>query len=133
MPGAHRLGCSQNPLPQESLAVFKQALRPRLPRADSIALTPEPGDLTRQSTKNGYIVHMSYLTLEVEIDHGRVSTKEPSKLPEKASGLLTILQPEAAGLPKLTPLEALDALQKHLQLDAGKAAAWMATARDARR
>jgi ABC-type phosphate transport system ATPase subunit len=36
-------------------------------------------------------------------------------------------------LPKLTPLEALDALQKHLRLDAGKAADWMATVREARR
>jgi len=76
---------------------------------------------------------MSYLTLEVEIDHGTVTTKEPSKLPEKASGLLTILQPKSGGFPKLTPLEALDALQKHLHLDTGKAAAWMSTVRDARR
>jgi hypothetical protein len=36
---------------------------------------------------------MSYLTLEVEIDHGRVSAKGPEALPEKASGLLTILNP----------------------------------------
>lgn len=36
---------------------------------------------------------MSYLTLEVEIDHGRVLSKGPEALPEKASGLLTILDP----------------------------------------
>lgn len=36
---------------------------------------------------------MSYRTLEVEIDHGRVSSKGPERLPEKASGLLTILNP----------------------------------------
>jgi hypothetical protein len=36
---------------------------------------------------------MSYLTLEVEIDHGRVSPKGAEALPEKASGLLTILHP----------------------------------------
>jgi hypothetical protein len=36
---------------------------------------------------------MSYRTLEVEIDHGRVLTKGPETLPEKASGLLTILNP----------------------------------------
>jgi hypothetical protein len=76
---------------------------------------------------------MSYLTMEVEIDHGKVTTKEPSKLPEKASGLLTIFQPEISGMPKRTPLEALDALQKHLRIDAGKAAEWMATVREARR
>ena len=36
---------------------------------------------------------MSYLTLEVEIDHGKVTAKAPSKLPDKAGGLLTIFQP----------------------------------------
>jgi hypothetical protein len=36
---------------------------------------------------------MSYLTLEVDIDHGRVSPKGAEALPEKASGLLTILNP----------------------------------------
>lgn len=39
---------------------------------------------------------MCYLTLEVEIDHGRITAKEPEKLPEKASGLLTILRSEDA-------------------------------------
>ena len=36
---------------------------------------------------------MSYLTVEVEIDHGRVSSKGAETLPLKASGLLTILEP----------------------------------------
>ena len=36
---------------------------------------------------------MSYLTVEVEIDHGHVSSKGAEALPEKASGLLTILDP----------------------------------------
>src|SRR5437867_7233329 len=36
---------------------------------------------------------MSYVTVEVEIDHGRIVPREPGQLPEKASGLLTILQP----------------------------------------
>jgi len=76
---------------------------------------------------------MSYLTMEVEIDHGKVVTKEPSKLPEKASGLLTIFQPEASETSKLTPLQALDALQKYLRLDAARAADWMTTVREARR
>ena len=40
---------------------------------------------------------MSYVTLEVEIDHGRIVPCEPDKLPEKASGLLTIL-PAPGGL-----------------------------------
>jgi hypothetical protein len=74
---------------------------------------------------------MSYLTLEVEIDHGKVVSKDPSKLPEKASGLLTIFQADAA--PKISPLQALDALQKHLRLDAKKASQWMSAVREARR
>jgi hypothetical protein len=51
---------------------------------------------------------MSYLTLEVEIDHGKGVTKGPSKLPDKARGLLTIFQPDEPV--KLDPLQALDAL-----------------------
>ena len=76
---------------------------------------------------------MSYLTLEVEIDRGRVVAKEPGRLPEKGSGLLTILQSDEDGQPQLSPLQALDALRKHLKLDDAKAAAWMDTVRDARR
>ncbi|MBI4323889.1 MAG: hypothetical protein HY674_01355 [Chloroflexi bacterium] len=40
---------------------------------------------------------MSYLTLEVDIDHGKVVPKEPDKMPESGRGLLTILQPAASG------------------------------------
>jgi hypothetical protein len=36
---------------------------------------------------------MSYVTVEVDIDHGRVSPKGAEILPEEASGLLTILNP----------------------------------------
>jgi len=36
---------------------------------------------------------MSYITVEVEIDHGRILPRGTEKLPEKASGLLTILPP----------------------------------------
>ena len=39
---------------------------------------------------------MSYLTVEVEIDHGRIVPREPEKLPEKGNGLLTILEPAAS-------------------------------------
>jgi hypothetical protein len=76
---------------------------------------------------------MSYLTLEVEINHGHVVAKEPGRLPEKGSGLLTILHSDESGRPRLTPLQALDALQKHLQLDPEKAAKWMSDIREARR
>ena len=77
---------------------------------------------------------MSYLTVEVEIDHGRLVVAEPGKLPEKGRGLLTVLEPltqPASG--KLTPLEALEALQEHLKLNEKQAAQWMADVRDARR
>ena len=36
---------------------------------------------------------MSYLTVEVEIDHGRIVPRGQEKLPESGNGLLTILQP----------------------------------------
>ena len=77
---------------------------------------------------------MSYLTLEVEIDHGRIVPSEPRQLPENGRGLLTIL-PSANGKTgeKQTPLEALEALQRHLRLDDRQVDEWMATVRDARR
>ena len=40
-----------------------------------------------------YFRAMSYLTVEVEIDHGHVLPKGAEALPDKASGLLTILAP----------------------------------------
>ena len=43
---------------------------------------------------------MSYLTVEVEIDHGRVSSKGADALPERASGLLTILNPPPLSQPR---------------------------------
>jgi hypothetical protein len=39
---------------------------------------------------------MSYLTVEVEIDHGRVVARGADGLPEKGTGLLTILEAVAA-------------------------------------
>jgi hypothetical protein len=76
---------------------------------------------------------MSYLTVEVEIDHGRLVVAEPGKLPVKGKGLLTVLEPVTqTASDKLTPLQALEALQKHLKLDDKGAAEWMAAVRDAR-
>jgi hypothetical protein len=43
---------------------------------------------------------MSYLTLEVEIAHGRVVSKGAEALPEKATGLLTILNPLPLSQPR---------------------------------
>lgn len=76
---------------------------------------------------------MSYLTVEVEIDHGHVLAKGPQSLPEKASGLLTIFPSPAVDRAALSPLQALEALQKHLRLDAARATEWMASVREARR
>lgn len=36
---------------------------------------------------------MSLLTVEVEIDHGKLTPKEPHLLPETGRGLLTVLAP----------------------------------------
>jgi hypothetical protein len=76
---------------------------------------------------------MSYLTVEVEIDHGRVQAKGAEGLPEKASGLLTIFKSDAINHDAISPLQALESLQKHLCLDAAKAAEWMTAVREARR
>ena len=37
---------------------------------------------------------MSYVTVEVDIQQGRVVPREPEKLPECGSGLLTIIEPK---------------------------------------
>ena len=76
---------------------------------------------------------MSYVTLEVQIDHGRVVPKEPGKLPETASGLLTILEAAPAIGPPMSPLEAFRDLQRQLQLTPEKAEAWKTAIREARR
>jgi hypothetical protein len=76
---------------------------------------------------------MGYLTVEVEIDHGHVLAKGEEVLPERASGLLTIFPSDTVNHADLSPLQALEALQKHLRLDDAKAAEWMASVREARR
>jgi len=45
---------------------------------------------------------MSFLTVEAEFDHGHVLAKGAESLPEKASGLLTIL--DLAPMPQLRPI-----------------------------
>ena len=78
---------------------------------------------------------MSYLTVEVEFDHGRVVTAEPGKLPDKGRGLLTVLEAweKEGNVEKMIHLEAFHPLQKGLNLYDTKANAWMDTIRDARR
>jgi len=87
--------------------------------------------LVRRGRGLEYTLGMSYTTVEVEIDHGKVTPIEPEKLPESGRGLLTILAP--APISAARQLEAFDALSKHLNLDEAKAQAWMDTIRDARR
>ena len=43
---------------------------------------------------------MNYWTVEVEIDHGHVAPKSTEALPDKASGLLTILTPAPLSQPR---------------------------------
>ena len=76
---------------------------------------------------------MSYLTVEVEIDHGHISPKGAEALPEKASGLLTIFRADSSTTSAISPLQALESLQKHLHLNANEAAEWLASVREARR
>ena len=75
---------------------------------------------------------MSYLTVEVAIDHGHVVAKGAERLPEKASGLLTIFKSNAVSHATISPLQALESLQEHLRLDAAGAVDWMASVREAR-
>ena len=75
---------------------------------------------------------MSYLTVEVEIDHGRVSTKGAERLPAKASGLLTIFPATENGVTH-SPLQALELLQKKLSITTAGAAKWINTVQVARR
>jgi len=76
---------------------------------------------------------MSYLTVEVEIDHGHVLAKGAECLPDKASGLLTIFPSDPANRAAISPLQALQSLQEYLKLDAASAAEWMTSVREARR
>ncbi len=76
---------------------------------------------------------MSYRTVEVEVDHGHVLAKGAECLPEKASGLLTILLADAVNPAAMSPLQALETLQEQLHLDATRAAEWLASVSEGRR
>jgi hypothetical protein len=45
-------------------------------------------------SKSCNIFAMTYFTVEVELDHGRVIPKDADKLPATGHALLTILQPD---------------------------------------
>ena len=76
---------------------------------------------------------MSHVTLEVEVDHGKIVAKEPEKLPVSGRGLLTTMQLGSSQSPNLATLEAFEALQRSLNLDPARAKAWRDAVREARR
>lgn len=76
---------------------------------------------------------MSYVTLEVEIEQGKVVPKAPEQLPESGTGLLTILRSGPPISPATSSLTAFKKLQEELQLTPEKAEAWKAAIREARR
>ena len=76
---------------------------------------------------------MDYVTLEVDIDHGKVLPKGSLPLPEKATGLLTIFSDTSPTTKPAAFLQTLESLQKHLNLDATGAQKWMDDVRAARR
>src|SRR4051794_17635225 len=43
-----------------------------------------------------YADRMNVITVEVDIDHGRIVARQPEKLPAVATGILTILPPTVA-------------------------------------
>jgi len=75
---------------------------------------------------------MSLLTLEVEIEHGKVVPREPDKVPESGRDLLTILSADTTTAAPAF-LHALEQLQQYLHLDDRQAAEWIARVQDARR
>lgn len=98
---------------------------------------------------------MSYVTLEVTIEHGRIVPKEPERLPATGKGLLTFALTDDSktvsrpiGLAKgqfvvpddfnaplpetANTLEAFKRLQEEAQMTPEKAAAWQAAILEAR-
>lgn len=75
---------------------------------------------------------MSYVTLPVDIADGRITPREPEKMPAQGHGYLTILSEShlKTAVPPVERLRALRELRKSLALTPEKAAAWMETIRD---
>ena len=80
-----------------------------------------------------YVPFMSYMTVEVKIDHGQISAKGSDCLPERASGLLIIFPTAVATPAAASQLQALESLQRRLGLDEVGAERWMAAVPEARR
>ena len=57
---------------------------------------------------------MSYITVQVDIDHGKVTAREPEKLPIKATGVLTVLSPEPSRPRRRVVLPLIRGDGKHL-------------------
>jgi hypothetical protein len=78
---------------------------------------------------------MSYVTLEVEIDNGRIIPNEPDKLPKTGKGLLTVLESRAESTDpeRAERIRAFKELSRSLHLDETKARQWREQVRDGRR
>lgn len=57
---------------------------------------------------------MSYITVQVDIDHGKVTPREPEKLPAMATGMLTFFSPESKKLRRRVVLPLIHGDGKHL-------------------
>ena len=57
---------------------------------------------------------MSYITIQVDIDHGKVTAREPEKLPAKATGVLTIMSPQPSKPGRRVVLPLIRGDGKHL-------------------
>jgi len=77
-------------------------------------------------------IGMSYVTVEVDIHHGRLIPKEPEKLPQNGRGLLTVLPSEVQAT-AADPVQVLEQLQRYLRIDQQQAENWTATVREGRR
>lgn len=79
---------------------------------------------------------MNLKTYEVEIDHGKIVSRQPEQLPEHGRGFLTLerdsttAKDQAASEKKL---QALERLTQSLALDDAKANHWKEMIREARR
>ena len=65
--------------------------RLRAVRRDGIPAVPISREPLAAAVHGCYFSAMSMVTIEVEIDHGKVTPDEPHLLPEHGRGLLTVL------------------------------------------
>lgn len=77
--------------------------RPRIVRASlgvKLAVKSQDRFFVAGRAGSSYVSFMSVITVEVDIDHGRIVARQPEKLPDIAEGVLTVIAPEAAAKDK---------------------------------